>query len=69
MQKQVPKEELPVVFEDVQILQAVQADADVPVTLSVLLDRSNRFQVSAAIGRSGRSLVVFPVNVITHVAP
>jgi hypothetical protein len=49
MQKQVRKEDLPVVFEDVQIFQAVQADADVPVTLSVLLDRSNRFQVTAAI--------------------
>lgn len=46
MQKQVPKEALPVIFEDVEIFQAVQADVDVPVILSVLLDRSNRFQVS-----------------------
>jgi hypothetical protein len=45
MQKKVPKEGLPVIFEDVQIFQAVQGDVAVPVTLSVLLDRSNRFQV------------------------
>ena len=37
--------ELPVVFEDVSIVQAVQAQPGENVTLSVLLDRSHRFQV------------------------
>lgn len=37
--------ELPVVFEDVSIVQAVQAQPGDNVTLSVLLDRSHRFQV------------------------
>ena len=32
-------------WTDVSIHQAVQADPDSSVTLSVLLDRSNRFQV------------------------
>lgn len=45
MQKQKPPEEVPVAFDDVQIYQAIQAEIDTPVTLSVLLDRSNRFQV------------------------
>ena len=38
-------EELPVSFEDVSIVQAVQAQPGEAVTLSVLLDRSHRFQV------------------------
>lgn len=37
--------ELPVVFEDVSIVQAVQTQPGDNVTLSVLLDRSHRFQV------------------------
>ncbi|EIE22203.1 ketoacyl-synt-domain-containing protein [Coccomyxa subellipsoidea C-169] len=37
--------ELPVAFEDVCILQAVQAQPGDNITLSVLLDRSHRFQV------------------------
>lgn len=36
---------MPVVFEDVSIVQAVQAQPGENVTLSVLLDRSHRFQV------------------------
>lgn len=43
--KQKPTKDLPVVFEDVQIYQAVQADVQVPVTFKVSLDHSNRFQV------------------------
>lgn len=45
MQKQKAPEEVAVVMSDIQIYQAVQAEIDTPVTLSVLLDRSNRFQV------------------------
>lgn len=37
--------ELPVTWSDVSIYQAVQAEAQDNVTLSVLLDRSDRFQV------------------------
>lgn len=45
VQKQKAPEEVPVVISDIQIFQAVQGEIDTPVTLSVLLDRSNRFQV------------------------
>ena len=41
----VPMAKLPVVFEDVSIKQAVQAEAGDNVTLRVLLDHSSRFQV------------------------
>ena len=44
-QRETTMEELPVVFEDVSIVQAVQANPGDQVTLSVLLDRSHRFQV------------------------
>jgi hypothetical protein len=44
-QKQTTKKELPVVFEDVKVHQAIQADVQTPVTLHVSLDHSNRFQV------------------------
>ena len=37
--------DLPVTWSDVSIYQAVQAEAQDNVTLSVLLDRSDRFQV------------------------
>ena len=36
----------PVTWSDVSIYQAVQAEAQDSVTLSVLLDRSDRFQAS-----------------------
>ncbi len=42
--------EVPVEWQDVSIQQAVQADADSSVTLSVLLDRSSRFQARPAPG-------------------
>jgi len=38
-------DQLPVTFEDVSIVQAVQAQSGENVTLSVTLDRSHRFQV------------------------
>lgn len=38
--------DLPVTWSNVSIYQAVQAEAQDSVTLSVLLDRSDRFQVS-----------------------
>ena len=38
--------DLPVVFENVRILQAVPAAADTPVKLSVSLDARHRFQVN-----------------------
>ena len=41
-----PMSEVAVTWSDVSIYQAVQADSDSKITLSVLLDRSNRFQVS-----------------------
>ena len=41
-----PTTELPVEWSDVKVFQAVQAESDTSVTLSVLLDRSHRFQVS-----------------------
>ena len=44
-QQETTMEELPVSFEDVSIVQAVQAQPGEAVTLSVLLDRSHRFQV------------------------
>ena len=44
-QQETTMEELPVIFEDVSIVQAVQAQPGENVTLSVLLDRSHRFQV------------------------
>ena len=47
-QRETTMEELPVVFEDVSIVQAVQANPGDAVTLSVLLDRSHRFQVRCA---------------------
>lgn len=40
-----PMAEVPVEWNDVSIQQAVQADEGSSVTLSVLLDRSHRFQV------------------------
>lgn len=40
-----PMSEVCVEWADVVIQQAVQADADSSVTLSVLLDNSHRFQV------------------------
>lgn len=40
-----PMSEVAVTWSDVTIYQAVQADSDSKITLSVLLDRSNRFQV------------------------
>ena len=46
-QQETTIEELPVSFEDVSIVQAVQAQPGEAVTLSVLLDRSHRFQVCA----------------------
>ena len=46
-QRETTMEELPVVFEDVSIVQAVQAQPGEAVTLSVLLDRSHRFQARA----------------------
>ena len=39
--------DLPVTWSDVSIYQAVQAEAQDSVTLSVLLDRSDRFQASS----------------------
>ena len=47
VREDVPLAKLPVVFEDVSIKQAVQAEAGDNVTLKVLLDHSNRFQVRA----------------------
>ena len=44
-QRETTMAELPVVFEDVSIVQAVQAAPGEAITLSVLLDRSHRFQV------------------------
>ncbi|CAK0786732.1 hypothetical protein CVIRNUC_009946 [Coccomyxa viridis] len=44
-QQETTMEELPVSFDDVSIVQAVQAQPGEAVTLSVLLDRSHRFQV------------------------
>ena len=44
-QQEKTMDELPVTFEDVSIVQAVQAQPGENVTLSVLLDRSHRFQV------------------------
>jgi fatty acid synthase len=44
-QQETTMEELAVTFEDVSIVQAVQAQPGESVTLSVLLDRSHRFQV------------------------
>ena len=44
-QQETTMEELPVSFEDVSIVQAVQAQPGEAITLSVLLDRSHRFQV------------------------
>ena len=44
-QQETTMEEMPVIFEDVSIVQAVQAQPGENVTLSVLLDRSHRFQV------------------------
>ena len=38
--------DMPVTWSEVSIHQAVQAEAQDKVTLSVLLDRSDRFQVS-----------------------
>lgn len=40
-----PLSEVPVRWSDVSIYQAVQAGPNDNVTLSVLLDRSDRFQV------------------------
>lgn len=45
-QQEKTMDELPVSFEDVSIVQAVQAQPGENVTLSVLLDRSHRFQVT-----------------------
>ena len=45
-----PMAEVPVEWQDVSIQQAVQVDADSTVTLSVLLDRSSRFQASSFSG-------------------
>ena len=39
-----PVQALRVAFEDVAVVQAVQAEPGEDVTLSVLLDRSGRFQ-------------------------
>ena len=44
-QQETTMDELPVTFEDVSIVQAVQAQPGENVTLSVTLDRSHRFQV------------------------
>ena len=44
-QQETTMEELPVSFEDVSIVQAVQAQPGESISLSVLLDRSHRFQV------------------------
>jgi fatty acid synthase len=44
-QQETTMDEMPVIFEDVSIVQAVQAQPGENVTLSVLLDRSHRFQV------------------------
>jgi fatty acid synthase len=46
-QREKKMHELPVVFEDVRILQAVPAAPGASVALSVLLDASQRFQVCA----------------------
>lgn len=40
-----PMDEVAVEWSDVSVHQAVHADPDSTVTLSVLLDRSHRFQV------------------------
>lgn len=43
-EKKTTRNELPVVFEDVQIHQAVQGEVQTPVILQVSIDRSDRFQ-------------------------
>lgn len=51
-QQETTMEEMPVIFEDVSIVQAVQAQPGENVTLSVLLDRSHRFQVCSKLVHS-----------------
>ena len=48
-QQETTMDELPVTFEDVSIVQAVQAQPGENVTLSVTLDRSHRFQVPSSL--------------------
>ena len=47
-QNETTMDEMPVTFEDVSIVQAVQAQPGENVTLSVTLDRSHRFQVPSS---------------------
>lgn len=54
-QQETTMDELPVTFEDVSIVQAVQAQPGENVTLSVTLDRSHRFQVPSPFFRGTES--------------
>ena len=59
-QQETTMEELPVSFDDVSIVQAVQAQPGEAVTLSVLLDRSHRFQVCSVTHISSLLLILAP---------
>ena len=59
-QQETTMEDLPVSFEDVSIVQAVQAQPGEAVTLSVLLDRSHRFQVCSVTPASSMLRLLAP---------